>query len=376
MKRQFKTRPLVFLLLFLSIVGWTAAANVWGYDTPGVDLKLYTDPSQPDVTYELGVEAVPLIVVQRNVAFAEVLTTRGFSERELHQSLIITDPTGRRHYLNAGAPVHRMPIPFFIANRAWGKAEILPEGWERSVQVKDLRNHIAEMNNVAGWYTIQAQQPFVRYATLREDASLGDLGDLTDPANWKGTLNSNVLQVYVAPAAGAQLKTQVKKLENDVETPLPQVTVRVFEGASVPTGTELAALWTTQTPVLTGTTNFEGAVVWAAASVCLTRGDYLVVAHYGGEYEGQAVKRDDDTGWGVECQGMIDKTILFTAEAPLPPGDLSGDGVVDAADYSVFLGTFGKCLGAAGFVPEADFDQDGCITYSDYGIWYGYYLNQ
>lgn len=186
MKRPFKIRPLALVLLFLICIGWTTAPSVWGYDAPGIDLKLYADPAQQDVTYQLGVEPVPLIMVQRNVAFADVVTTRGFSKRELHQSLIITDPAGRRHYLNAGAPAHKMPIPFFIANRAWGKAELLPEGWKRSVLVDDLRSHIAEMNTVAGWYTIQAQQPFVRYARLRKDASLGDLGDLDDSANWGG----------------------------------------------------------------------------------------------------------------------------------------------------------------------------------------------
>ena len=123
-------------------------------------------------------------------------------------------------------------MPFFIANRAWGKAESIPNGWQRSVLIEDMRNHIAEMNTVAGWYTIQAQQPFVRYASLREDPSLGDLGDLGDLNNWKGTLTSNVVQIYVAPAAGAQLDAQVNKLEDDVETPLAQIAVRVFAGDS------------------------------------------------------------------------------------------------------------------------------------------------
>ena len=68
MKRQFKTRPLVFLLLFLSIMGWTAAANVWGYDRPGLDLRLYTDPAHPGVTYQLGAEPIPLIMVQRGAS--------------------------------------------------------------------------------------------------------------------------------------------------------------------------------------------------------------------------------------------------------------------------------------------------------------------
>lgn len=376
MKRQFKTRPLVFLLLFLSIMGWTAAANVWGYDTPGMDLNVYTDPAHPDVTYQLGAEPIPLIMVQRNVAFADLVTKRGFSERQLYQFLIVKDPSGRRHYLNAGVPAHRMPMPFFIANRAWGKAESIPNGWERSVLIDDLRNHIAEMNTVAGWYTIQAQQPFVRYASLREDASLGDLGDLGDPNNWKGTLASNVVQIYVAPTAGARLDTLVKKLENDVESPLAQIAVRVFDSASVPPDAELETIWSTGTPLLTGTTNSEGAVEWSAASVCLSRDDYLVVVRYGGDYQGAPIDADDDQVWAPECEGSITETIVFETAPPAIPGDLSGDGAIDTIDYNLFRSTLGKCVGTDGFIPEADYDQDGCVTYSDYRIWLGYYRSQ
>ena len=376
MKRQFKTRPLVFLLLFLSIMGWTAAANVWGYDTPGIDLRLYTDPAHPDVTYQLGAEPIPLIMVQRNVAFADLVTQRGFSEEELHHYLIVKDPTGRKHYLNAGAPKHEMPIPFFFANRAWGKAESLPNGWERSVLVDDMRNHIAEMNRIAGWYTIQAQQPFVRYATRRIDASLGDLADLEDFANWEGVLVSNVLQVYVAPVAGARLDTQVNKREDNVESPLAQIAVRVFAGDSVPANAELQTVWSTATPVLTGTTNIEGAVVWAAASVCLTRDDYVVVARYGGNYEGAPIAADDEPGWAAECQGAILRTIVFEVAPPAVPGDLNEDGVLDTTDYNLMRSALRTCTGDPNFIAVADYDGDGCITFADYRVWFGYYSNR
>jgi hypothetical protein len=269
-----------------------------------------------------------------------------------------------------------MPMPFFIANRAWGKAESIPNGWERSVLIDDLRNHIAEMNTVAGWYTIQAQQPFVRYASLREDLSLGDLGDLGDPNNWKGTLDSNVVQIYVAPTSGAQLGAQVNKLEDNVETPLAQIAVRVFASESVPPDAALETVWSTGTPVLNGTTNIEGAVVWAAASVCLNRDDYLVVARYGGDYQGTPVEADDEPGWAAECQGAIVRTIVFEIAPPAVPGDLNGDGAIDTIDYNVFRSTLGKCVGTDGFIPEADYDQDGCVTYGDYRVWLGYYRNQ
>jgi hypothetical protein len=69
------------------------------------------------------------------------------------------------------------------------------------------------------------------------------------------------------------------------------------------------------------------------------------------------------------CDGQIDENCVI-------PGDLDGDGDIDATDYSIFRSTLGKCSGSAGFIADADYDGDGCITYADYRIWYGYYRNQ
>ncbi|MBN1511897.1 MAG: hypothetical protein JXB13_07770 [Phycisphaerae bacterium] len=59
----------------------------------------------------------------------------------------------------------------------------------------------------------------------------------------------------------------------------------------------------------------------------------------------------------------------FVTPLAAVPGDLNGDGDVDADDYDVFLAAFGTCQGHAAFVPEADYDGDGCITLSDYQRW-------
>ena len=58
------------------------------------------------------------------------------------------------------------------------------------------------------------------------------------------------------------------------------------------------------------------------------------------------------------------------------PGDLNGDQLVDTADYSLFLSTFGKCTGNSAFIILADFDNDGCITFLDYQTWYGFFSAQ
>jgi len=51
------------------------------------------------------------------------------------------------------------------------------------------------------------------------------------------------------------------------------------------------------------------------------------------------------------------------------PGDLDGDGDVDAGDRAVFLSTYGRCEGNAAFLPAADYDGDGCVTLPDYQAW-------
>jgi hypothetical protein len=56
-------------------------------------------------------------------------------------------------------------------------------------------------------------------------------------------------------------------------------------------------------------------------------------------------------------------------------GDLTGDGVLSADDYTTFRSSLGKCSGDEGYIADADYDGDGCITYADYRIWYGYYRN-
>ena len=50
-------------------------------------------------------------------------------------------------------------------------------------------------------------------------------------------------------------------------------------------------------------------------------------------------------------------------------GDLNGDFRVDAQDYAVFRGTFGRCEGDPLYRAAADLDDDGCITLVDYQSW-------
>jgi hypothetical protein len=52
-------------------------------------------------------------------------------------------------------------------------------------------------------------------------------------------------------------------------------------------------------------------------------------------------------------------------------GDLNGDGAVDVTDLLIFVETFGKALGDAGFNPEADFNCDGSIDVVDLLVFVG-----
>jgi hypothetical protein len=65
-----------------------------------------------------------------------------------------------------------------------------------------------------------------------------------------------------------------------------------------------------------------------------------------------------------------------TVSPALKPGDLDGDGRVTLKDLRIFLMTFGKCRGGAGYNPACDFDWDGCVTLKDYKLWLLYYLRE
>jgi DNA-binding beta-propeller fold protein YncE len=77
---------------------------------------------------------------------------------------------------------------------------------------------------------------------------------------------------------------------------------------------------------------------------------------------------------------LLDKLVVESIEPepePEPvPGDLNGDGLLNAKDYYAFIATYLKCNGRTGYLPAADYDGDSCITYGDFMIWYRYYVNR
>ena len=76
---------------------------------------------------------------------------------------------------------------------------------------------------------------------------------------------------------------------------------------------------------------------------------------------------------GMDCLGF-DASVLVLLNQRNRPGDVDGDGAVDANDFWLLADAFGTCFGEAGFVPPADLDEDGCVTLTDYGRWLQCYL--
>jgi hypothetical protein len=303
---------------------WCGVA--WGFDSPGLSLNIYVEPGTGEaLEYGLDVDPVKLFLVLKNESGRAIVTERDFSLEELHHSLIITDPNGARHILRPSDEIHKMPMPFFINEKAWSPAEKLPADWVKSTAIDDLREKVPVMFSTAGWYTIEAQQPFVRFASTGEFGSLGIMAVQDNANNWNGALISNKLQIHIKPLASAQLQTQV--LDNSFQPPQPinQVLVRVFRKSDLPADYTPASAWTKAPYVLQGKSNPEGWVVWESASdvQCLPEDAYVVMGYYAGEYQESFIPTGADTGWAPECQNAIKTELFFGEPAAMGIGDFS-----------------------------------------------------
>ena len=383
MKRCLHHCPPIAVLALLLGMMIIYPGHSWAYDSSGLGLKVLTDQQHEDLRFLLGQEPVPLIVVIRNETNIPIATGRGFSQVEVQRSLIITDPGGTRHMLSEGYEMHKMAPPFFLNQRPWGLAESLPADWVRSVTIDDLRNYIPVMKTTAGWYTIQAQQPFVRFASTGQDAGLGYLGALDHPDNWHGTVNSNKIQIYIAPPAGAEVAIRVLEDRVDSVIPLAQVPVRVFARDDMPETYNLADVWRKTEPVLRGTTNFEGWATWDSGSPCITQDDYVAVAYYANQYKENSISSDSAVGWESGCSGSVSADIHFMQ--PLEPvRDLfarAKSGKIDlvwtcpagAVTYKIYRSA---TQGGPHVLIKSGHTSDYCV-YADFGLTNGityYYL--
>jgi len=415
------TKCLSVLAILLFGTGLLCHGHVWGYESSGLTLSIHADPDHTDLKFTLG-EAVALIMVISNDTQGPITTDKGFSQVELHHSLIVIDPGGKRHELRQKNEAHKMPPPFFLNDQPWGLAETLPGDWVRSVTIEDLSELIPMMKTTAGWYTIEAQQPFVRYVRTGQDTGLGFLGLLDHTNNWQGTVNSDKIQVYISPARGARLKVQIMDVKNGTATPLGQVPVRVFENTGpanfnpscdvdsdgdvdqsdlsvfaldcgqtgctsdcegdfdndgdvdgmdlsvfaasfgVTGGFTPESAWSNSDPVVTGTSNFEGWVVWDSDFACLSEGNYVVISYYMGNYGVQPILPGEGVGWNISCEDSIVRKIGFGGSPPDILGDLNGDGCVDRVDYNIIMV---EIRGPEPHDPSFDLNGDGAVNIAD-----------
>lgn len=419
---NFGTRYLRILAILFLWAGFMHHGQVWAYESSGLSLGLHPDTAHPDLKFILGQEPVKLIMVISNNTGEPITTDRGFSQVELHHSLIVIDPGGKRHELRQEDKDHKMPQAFPREGQLWLLAEILPADWVRSVTIEDLTELIPMMKTTPGWYTIEAQQPFIRFARTGQDAGLGFLGLLDQSSNWHGTINSKTMQVYISPSRGARLDVQIMDVKNGTATPLGQVPVRVFENTGPENfnpscdfdsdgdvdrndlsvfaaefgrtgctsdcegnfdndgdvdGSDLSVFaasfgvtggfipqsaWSNAEPLVVGTSNFEGWVVWDSDFACLSEGNYVVVAYYLGDYGVQLILSGEGVGWNISCEDSIVRKIGFGGSPPAITGDLDGNGCVDREDYMIIMVDI---RGPEPHDPAFDLNGDGAVNIAD-----------
>ena len=319
MKRFFwdyAVQSLRFITIAWVCIALHVFGSAWGYDSSGLSLSLYTDEAHSDLQFELGQEPILLIMEIRNDTGLPIVTDRGFSQVELYRSLIMTDPAAVRHIIQHEDEANKMPSPFVINNKPWALAETLPADWVRSVTIVDLSELFPMMKNTPGWYTIEAREAAVRFASSGQDEGLGLLGLLGHADNWFGTVKSNTLQLFIAPSYGAQAQVQVINETPDPAEPMAQVPVRVFDQNDIPADYKYADIWKNVAPVLAGTTNFEGWVTWQSDTACIQRGDYTVVTYALNEYKGTSFEQGE-VGWEPECAGVLERQIVFSQTVPV-----------------------------------------------------------
>lgn len=302
------------VLIGVCLAVWLFSGNKsWGLESSGMEFRLYINQNR----YDIG-DAVPLVMVLKNVAGEMIVTQEKFSKVELHRFLKITDPDGSTHTLKQGNMAHDMPAPFFWKDRAWSPVETLPENFVLSVTVGDLSVLFPKMKTMAGWYTIRAQIAYVRYETskTRAHSQLGTLGQVDSPGNWEGTIDSNEIQVFISPGLGARFQVKVMDQKS---VPLSQVQVKVFKSSDIPSGLAIEKVWTDVAPVLSGITDFNQGLVdnWRGAP-CVRRNEYMAVAYYQGHLRAKPLDADAP-GWAPECGGIVQTQIIFDHTIALFP---------------------------------------------------------
>jgi len=367
-------RPAWLLAVVVAVTGVLLcghAATAWGLDTSGLSLVLRLPEEQRDLHYLLGAAEQPVTVIMTlcNETGKAIATERSFANAQLQYALIVIDPNKTRHYLRPESEVHRMPQPYFLNNRPWALARLvpadLPSGGKYcfSTTIDDLRERVGVMKTTPGTYRIFAQMPFVRFAATGQDAALGLIGLLENDQNWSGVVNSaESIEIFIDPPAGARFRVQLFDAATEPAGTPFQVPVKVFKTAAIKDYPSLQETWTKAVPVIEKTTDVNGQAILTFGAGCLSQDDYTIIANYAEEFKASSVSASE-TGWTPEsCSGEIAREIAFTgSQQPEPlPGDLDHDGDVDMDDLNLILAA--RNTPASGPDDPRDLDDDGMIT--------------
>ena len=312
---QFKNAVRDLGIVFVALAGifFLFPGSLMAQDPSGMSLKLLLLENR--INYSMSDEAgIGMIGVIKNETGWSINTNVGIQEIELENYLIATDPCGEKHIAvrDIKAPADMPP------SSTWGDletvpAEVIQPGYERSVQIDDLRNLFPAMKKIPGEWKIQASITISRFLYTVNDQD-GVRG--VDDRAYHGTLKSNQLIIFVVPHDGGRLRVRVEDLSKSDTKAQAQVNVRVYRGSDIVGGNlTLADAWKKLEPLARGKTDQGGWVTLPdCLRTCLPRPDegdnYTVIAEYKGKYK-EAVFDFYAEGWAPNCGGHLKGYILF-----------------------------------------------------------------
>jgi len=352
-----RTKSLQILLLIILLSGTLGLDSAFS-DSSGLKVAIAISGDQPNLEIPLGFP-IGLVMLITNETEWELYTKQGFSQTEFFKSLHLTDPNGEKYiYIPEKETVDTMPPPIVYGDREVLLAEALSKGVVKTIVIDDLRELFPMLKTVPGWYTLEAIQPFIRFAGIITIKNFGVLGLADDENIWQGAVNSNKIQFYLYPAAGGQVNVQVLDGTVDPSGPLFQVPVKLFKSEDVTASNSIEDAWSKAKLVLEGTTDNNGQTKWNSETTpCVIGDNYTVIAKYSDEYKDSPIAAND-SGWNDGCSGLIEQTITFGEEEMA--GDLDGDVDVDYDDLDIILEA--RNTPASGPDDPRDLDGDGMIT--------------
>lgn len=315
-----RTKSLQLLLLIILLSGILGHESAFS-DSSGLNVEIAISGDQSNLQIPLGFP-IGLVMVITNETEWSLYTKKGFSQTEFYKSLHLTDPNGEKYiYIPEKETVDTMPPPIVYGDREVLLAEALLKGVVKTIVIDDLRELFPMLNTIPGWHTLEAIQPFVRFAEIIKVENFGVLGLADDENIWQGAVNSNKIQFYLYPTAGGQVNVQVLDGSVDPSVPLFQVPVKLFKSEDVTSSNSLEDAWSKAKPVLEGTTDNSGQTKWNSETTpCVIGDNYTVIAKYSDEYKDSPIA-SDDSGWKDGCNGLIEQTITF-GEAPPPEEEI------------------------------------------------------